>query len=368
MAGLFSGCGGLEYGFVEAGFKSVWANEFNPSAAASFETLLNAECIVDDFWNIEKVIPKTDIVIGGPPCQSFSLVGKRSQDDERGKLVFGFMEAIRATRPRAFVMENVAGLAASSIGNQRLPDYLAEEFRKMGYEVIVEKLDASNYLVPQKRKRIFVIGVMNPKKPLKVIDPIDFREFINQKYSLNFDSNLVSVFEALNDLPSPELDRNSNFGVTYKLPAISNYSQLMRRGMQEFVTLQDMPTMSALDREFVKFIPPGGNYVDIPEHLDTVRIKKFKKSGGRTTTYGRLHPDEPSYTINTYFNRPNVGANYHYRDLRLITVREALRLQSFPDFFVPKFKNQRELHQQIGNAVPPLLAMAVALSIRTVLG
>ena len=137
----------------------------------------------------------------------------------------------------------------------------------------------------------------------------------------------------------------------------------MRLEKSEEVFLQVEPTMSKLDSAFVKFIPPGGNYMDIPSHLDTQRIKKFKASGGRTTTYGRLHPDQPAYTINTYFNRPNVGANYHYSEERLITVREAMRLQSFPDHFVPEYSNQRELHMQVGNAVPPLLAEAVALSV-----
>ena len=95
---------------------------------------------------------------------------------------------------------------------------------------------------------------------------------------------------------------------------------------------------------------------------------KFKITGGRTTTYGRLHPDKPSHTINTYFNRPNVGTNYHYREERLITVREAMRLQSFPDHFEPYFSNQRSLHKQIGNAVPPLMAQGIAYSISKMIG
>jgi len=117
----------------------------------------------------------------------------------------------------------------------------------------------------------------------------------------------------------------------------------------------------------VKHIPPGGNYTNIPDEISTTRIMSFKKTGGRTTTYGRLHPEKPAYTINTYFNRPNVGANYHYEDERLITVREALRLQSFPDHFTPYYSNQRSLHMQVGNAVPPLLARAIAESLHKIL-
>jgi DNA (cytosine-5)-methyltransferase 1 len=120
--------------------------------------------------------------------------------------------------------------------------------------------------------------------------------------------------------------------------------------------------MSTLDREFVRHIPPGGNYMDIPDSISTSRILRIKSTGGRTTTYGRMHPERPSYTINTYFNRPNVGANYHYSEERLITVREAMRIQTFPDNFY--FSGSRvEQYEQVGNAVPPLLAGALGRSI-----
>ena len=179
-------------------------------------------------------------------------------------------------------------------------------------------------------------------------------------------STPVTAFEALDDLPEAS-DKGSQAPTRYTEGPHSEYSKLMRRNSADFVTLHNMPTMSALDLELVKHIPPGGNYVDIPDEIATARIMKIKASGGRTTTYGRLHPGKPSYTINTYFNRPNVGANYHYKFPRLITVREALRLQSFPDSFTPVFSNQRSLHMQIGNAVPPLLARSIAESLKRTL-
>ncbi len=150
----------------------------------------------------------------------------------------------------------------------------------------------------------------------------------------------------------------------YKTKACSEFSKLMREQEIPDVGNHSMPTMSEKDKAFVQYIPPGGNYMDIPDEISTVRIMKFKKSGGRTTTYGRLSPDKPAYTINTYFNRPNVGANYHHKEKRLITVREAMRLQSFPDYFEPYYTNQRSLHTQIGNAVPPLMSRAVAESLK----
>jgi DNA (cytosine-5)-methyltransferase 1 len=125
--------------------------------------------------------------------------------------------------------------------------------------------------------------------------------------------------------------------------------------------------MSDRDRQFVSHIPPGGNYRDIPNHIATPRILRFKETGGRTTTYGRLHPDEPAYTINTYFRRPNVGCHFHYEYERLITAREAMRFQSLPDAFDVHATRQDERNALIGNAVPALLAQAVAESVRAAL-
>ena len=108
--------------------------------------------------------------------------------------------------------------------------------------------------------------------------------------------------------------------------------------------------------------------MDVPDEIATGRIKKFKETGGRTTTYGRLHPDKPSYTINTYFRRPNVGSNFHYAQPRLITPREAMRFQSFPDHFeIQQGGAQDQRNALIGNAVPPLLARAIAWSVKRVL-
>jgi DNA (cytosine-5)-methyltransferase 1 len=115
--------------------------------------------------------------------------------------------------------------------------------------------------------------------------------------------------------------------------------------------------------QIVQHIPPGGNYTDIPDSISTGRVMKFKETGGRTTTYGRLHPEQPSYTINTYFRRPNVGCNFHYSEPRLITPREAMRLQSMPDHWELVFSSQDARNALIGNAVPPLMGHAIAWSV-----
>ena len=362
VGGFFAGCGGLDFGFQNAGFQLKWANELETSFANSYESLTEHPCQVGDFWEVANQIPEVDIIIGGPPCQSFSLVGKRIDDDPRGKLVGGFLELISTRRPKAFLMENVAGLAASKYNGVRLPDYLGEEFRKLGYSILIQRVDASDYFVPQRRKRLIIMGVQIPKAELKLVSQERFAAHLKERTGVLLPLRKITAFEALSDLPSPSIEKGKL--TKYKSKPSNPYAEIMRIGSTSELSLQAMPTMSKLDKEFIKYIPQGGNYQDIPDSISTVRIMKFKETGGRTTTYGRLAEDQPAYTINTYFNRPNVGANYHYEEERLITVREAMRLQSFPDFFTPSFKSQRELHIQIGNAVPPLLAEALALSLR----
>jgi DNA (cytosine-5)-methyltransferase 1 len=359
VSGLFVGCGGLDYGFQQAGFALKWANELSEDAAESCAELTGHGVVVGDIWRVIDQIPASDVLIGGPPCQSFSLVGKRIESDPRGQLVFAYQQVVERTRPRAFVMENVPGLMASRIDGKRLPVHLAEQFTKLGYEVLILKLLATDFFVPQKRQRVLMIGHRIRRKSFEMIGSSEFATLLGVP-SLK---SPVTVAEALDDLPSP-LPKGAKGCIDYASPPHSAFARLMRKNVTGEVALQTMPTMSKLDREFVRHIPPGGNYMNIPDSVSTKRIMSFKSTGGRTTTYGRLHPDRPAYTINTFFNRPNVGANYHHKEERLITVREAMRLQSFPDYFVPKHSSQRSLHMQIGNAVPPLMARAVAESLK----
>jgi DNA (cytosine-5)-methyltransferase 1 len=358
VSGLFVGCGGLDYGFQQAGFKHAWSNEWAPDAAESYTALTGNNVVVGDIWEYLDQVPKTDIIVGGPPCQAFSLVGKRLEDDPRAKLVFAFMQTIEKAMPQVFVMENVPGITTSRIDGKRLHIHLAEQFTKMGYEVTILKLTATDFFVPQRRQRVLMIGHRRQGKTFELVSGTEYAKILgNTKLSAP-----ISVSEALDDLPSPA-PKGFKGALSYLHAPHSAYTELMRASGLQDVTLQSMPTMSILDAEFVKHIPPGGNYMSIPDSISTRRIQTFKKTGGRTTTYGRLHADKPAYTINTYFNRPNVGANYHHREERLITVREALRLQSFPDHFTPYYKSQRSLHMQVGNAVPPLMARALAESV-----
>lgn len=358
VSGLFVGCGGLDYGFHQAGYHHLWANEWDLDASKSFKSLIGQDVVVGDIWEHLDQIPISDVIIGGPPCQAFSLVGKRLEDDPRAKLVFAFKQAIEKVSPKVFVMENVPGITSSRIDGERLHLHLAKEFFKMGYEVSILKLIATDFFVPQKRQRVLLVGHKLRGKSFELIKPMEYANILGEP-TLTLP---VSVSEALDDLITPA-PKGFKGEVDYLQPPHSPYARLMRISGKDKVSLQSMPTMSKLDAEFVRYIPPGGNYESIPDSIATKRIMSFKKTGGRTTTYGRLYPDRPAYTINTYFNRPNVGTNYHHREERLITVREALRLQSFPDHFNPCYSSQRSLHMQIGNAVPPLMGRAIAESV-----
>ena len=358
VVSLFSGCGGLDWGFRALGYDIIWANERSQDAAESYKRLIGDHVVCEDITKIIARVPKAQVLIGGPPCQSFSLVGKRQPDDPRGALVFSFRDVVKMNLPEVFVMENVPGLLASKIDAKKLIDHLQDEFKLLGYQTEAIKIMASDYGVPQKRKRVILIGWRDGSKKFNFISSAQFA----RSFGLRDDEMPISVTDAIGDLPQPR-EKGNLEPIEYVREKDSGFLRLIEPNPDKKLTLHSMPTMSSLDREFVKHIPPGGNYMSIPDEIATKRIKTFKSSGGRTTTYGRLHPDRPAYTINTYFNRPNVGANYHYVEERLITVREAMRLQSFPDSFEPYYSTQRSLHEQIGNAVPPLMSLAIASSI-----
>ncbi|ANA39412.1 hypothetical protein A2G06_02345 [Geobacter anodireducens] len=357
VVSLFCGLGGLDLGFHWEGFELLWANDLEPHATESFTLNFGFKPRCGDLTQIPiDDIPYSDIIIGGPPCQSFSLVGKREPKDERGKLVFRFFEIIERKQPRAFIMENVPGIASSMINGTRLPDLLKKAYENLGYHVTVMEVMATDYLVPQRRKRVIMVGAKDfkPVRPNKI-------EYAHECYGLDFNSYDLSALAAIGDL-GPCTKRG---GVaTYNDSEPSEFAKIMRAGNGSSFTLHETPRMSATDATIIQFIPPGGNFQDVPDAVATGRIMKFKQTGGRTTTYGRLHPDRPSYTINTYFRRPNVGCHFHYAEPRLITPREAMRFQSFPDYFNTVKAAQDKRNALIGNAVPPLMARALAWGIK----
>lgn len=337
VVSLFSGGGGLDLGFKEAGFDIIWANDINKDAVNTYKRNVGDNIVCQDIYQIdETAIPKCDFVIGGPPCQSFSLSGNRHSDDIRGRLVWRYLDILKELQPKGFLFENVTGLlsAKNNEGEKILP-LLLQAFSNIGYSISYQVINAADYGVPQLRKRIFIVGLKG------VMSLFDFPKPTHNADGSNGKLKYMSVSDALGDLPIPSNDCK--------------------------ISEHIWPTMSDLDKFICKYVKPGGNYMDIPDSVNSKRILRLKKNGGHTTCYGRMDPEKPSYTINTYFNRPNVGCNIHYAQDRLITVREAMRLQTFPDDY--EFVSTSKLGKNliIGNAVPPHLAKILAEHIKTYL-
>lgn len=350
VVSLFSGGGGLDLGFVSEGYEIIWAIDNDINAVDTYRANIGNHIICDDITTIDvNTIPEADIVIGGPPCQSFSLSGNRNVEDKRGQLVWKYIQIIEHNQPTAFVFENVTGLLSSKNQNgEKVIDLLKTAFKEIGYEIEMQVLNAADFGIPQRRKRVIIVGLRNGKK----------FSFPKPTHNETGDSlkKYISVKEALDDLP--KVDDDEKGGVSYRVDPQNDYQKRMRSS--NLITEHNMPQMSELDKFIISHIKPGGNYMDVPKDVNSARIRRLQKDGGHTTCYGRLNPDEASYTINTYFNRPNVGCNIHYSEDRLITVREALRLQSFPDSYVLVSTSKKGRNLIVGNAVPPMLSEIIA--------
>lgn len=356
VVSLFSGGGGLDLGFLMEDYHIVWAIDNQKDAVDTYRHNLGDHILCADINDIDPAgLPDCDLVIGGPPCQSFSLSGNRNVEDARGQLVWKYIEIIRKKQPRAFLFENVTGLlSARNSAGEKIIELLFEAFREIGYTIVWKTINAADYGVPQRRKRVIIVGIRGDER----------FEFPARTHSEDGEGLLpyVTVKEALGDLPV--LDGPGGDGrFVLDTPPDNDFLRRMRAA-DHVVTEHEYPTMSELDQYIVRFVRPGGNYMDIPRDVPSKRIRRLQRDGGHTTCYGRMRPDAPSYTINTYFNRPNVGCNIHYAQDRLITVREALRLQSFPDSYELISRSKQGRNKIVGNAVPPLMAQAFARQLK----
>lgn len=356
VVSLFSGGGGLDLGFKNAGYNIIWAVDNNRDAVNTYKLNIGEHIICADINKIdENEIPLADVVIGGPPCQSFSLAGNRNTEDARGQLIWRYIKIISTIQPKAFVFENVTGLLSAKNGSgESIILLLQSAFKDIGYTISSKVLNTADYGIPQRRRRVIIVG-------LKRNQTFVFPSPTHNEYGTGGLKKYVSVQEALADLPRATDDENGI--LNYKSYPVSDYQKRMRIN-SNFVSEHFMPRLSELDKYIISHVKPGGNYMDIPSDVNSKRIRRLQKDGGHTTCYGRLAPEKPSYTINTYFNRPNVGCNIHYSEDRLITVREALRLQSFPDLYTIISSSKQGRNMIVGNAVPPLLAEIIATELK----
>lgn len=339
---LFAGAGGLSLGAKMAGITLKYAVEISKHAAASYAyNIPHAQVLTEDISKIKteslQLGKKNPFVImGGPPCQGFSMSNtmSRNMDNDKNYLYLEFVRFVRELKPQWFVLENVWGLTKMNDGETL--QMIEESFRAIDYQVKAKILWASDFGVPQKRYRCFIVGNR---------DNIDF-EF-PEPYNLQ----PVTVHDAIADLPQL-VNGQMLEDAPYIIPRheASLYAQMMRGN-----SLSSHQNYVSLNNELViqryQYIPQGGNWRDIPDSLMQNYADKSRCHSG---IYKRLRDDAPSVVISNYRKSMLI----HPTQDRGLSVREAARLQSFPDNYIFQGPHM-SIQQQIGNAVPPLLAKAV---------
>lgn len=363
---LFCGAGGLSEGFRQAGFHVLAGQDFDEAAGATFAATHSEAKFLGG--PIQKVSAQAllraadmkkgevDVILGGPPCQGYSVYNhKRGGDDPRAGLFREYLRIVEGVLPRWIVMENVTGI--TSIANGGIVREIEEGMGALGYRVDKRVLRAEDFGVPQERRRIFFIATRidapilfpDPTHGVPNVIPELFAE--NRMTLLPF----VTVWDAISDLPV--INNGEKQGAMRYASKAKNEYQAMLRGQSTLVHNHDAPMLSKLNQERMRYIPPGGSWRDIPFNLLPEGMKRAKRSD-HTKRYGRPKKTDMSCTILTKCD-VHWGAYIHPVQDRAISVREAARLQSFPDFF--KFEGSRtEQYVQVGNAVPPLLGKCVA--------
>lgn len=335
---LFCGAGGLSYGFERAGFNILLGIDNDAKALETFELNHNgAKALCGDITQItyeEHIKPllngkQIDVIIGGPPCQGMSLSGLRKIDDPRNKLYLSYIRLVKEIQPKAFVIENVPGLVGLFGG--QIKDSIIDKFSKMGYHIEYRILCSADYGVPQRRKRVIFVGTKVGHFAYPKVNP-----------------NVITCSMAISDLPSLESDLGKEIS-GYTLPPQNPYQQLMRKN-SNLVFNHVAARHSDKVKKIIALVPDGGNYKNLPE--------KYRDSRNFHVAWTRFASNKPAPTIDTGHRH-----HFHYKFNRVPTVRECARLQSFPDDF--KFLgNKTQQFRQVGNAVPPLMAQAIAKQVK----
>lgn len=326
---LFSGAGGLSRGLIEAGFEvtaafETWAPALSSYRANFRHPSFDLDVSVLDTATFMRlgIEPEPDLVAGGPPCQGFSIQRIGDDADDRNDLVLAFGRAVIALNARSFIMENVPGIMGGR-GKAVVSRFLSQ-MRTAGCEGVDSVLDAADYGVPQFRRRVFFVGWKS--------DALG-----SFRFPAALGDARVTVRAALKDLDPPPTDYSPAKG-----------DPLHRR-----------TRLSRLNQLRLSKVPPGGGFEDLPVELRATCHKEGAERIGHRSVYGRLHPDRPANTITGRFDSFTRGRFAHPLEDRNITLREGARLQGFPDDHV-FLGTQEEIAAQIGNAVPPPLAGAVA--------
>ena len=385
MIDLFAGAGGLSEGLTEAGFHSLFASEIIPVYAQTYKLnhpsanvmtadirSLDANKIRDEL-NIAR--GELDLIAGGPPCQGFSINAPiRSTLDQRNHLFKEYLRFVDAFAPKAILIENVPGLVSFEHGAtlHAILNALAD----LGYGADVRILGAAYYGVPQMRWRTIILGLRGKDLPPFAFPEPVYHAPIRPNFTTTFDghslvklpkasasANFVTVAEAIGDLPPLKSGEQGAAVKEYYTEPSCDFQRRARRGSPGVMN-HEAPKLSKINMQRLRYISPGGNWTDIPNDLLPKGMQRARKSD-HTKRYGRVMPDGLASTILTKCD-PHWGAYFHYSQDRSFTVREAARIQSFPDHFIFA-GNLQEQFAQVGNAVPPLLAEAVGVAIKSIL-
>lgn len=340
---LFAGVGGLSYGFSSLPqFDIIAANEIEKDISIAYKlNHPNVEMFNCDITNLtEEILLKTlkgrfiDIVIGGPPCQSYSTLGKRCMDD-RANLFMQYKRVLKILQPKVFVFENVVGIL--SIDNGKLFAQVQAEFEELGYKLQHKVLDAVDFGVPQHRQRVFLVG-------FKGENDFIFPEPTHGEGLKPY----VNLKDAIGDLPILESGEKKDF---YSDDISNEFLKFVRKNSSAVVEEHSAPKNGDHLIRIMKALKDGQSKNDLPEDI--------RPKSGYGNTYAKLWWNKPSTTITRNFACPSSSRCIHPRDSRAMSIREGARLQSFPDDY--KFYGSDSMKRlEIGNAVPPLLSIAIA--------
>lgn len=339
---LFSGVGGLSYGFSKIPeFNILAANEIEKDISIAYSLnhpnvdMLNCDINQLTEEKLQEVLKgkRVDLIVGGPPCQSYSTLGKR-QMDERANLFMQYKRILTILNPKAFVFENVSGILSMDKG--RLFERVKSEFESLGYQLKYKLLDAVDYGVPQHRERVILVGFKGENK----------FEYPQPTYGEGL-KPYITLEEAIGDLPSIKSGQTNN---TFDSSVSNDFLNFVRKS-DETITEHSAPNNGEHLIKIMEALKDGQSKDDLPEDI--------RPKSGYGNTYAKLWWKKPSTTITRNFACPSSSRCIHPRDSRAMSIREGARLQSFPDDY--KFYGSDGMKRlEIGNAVPPLLSKVIA--------